>query len=277
MCNIIEVCMFQRWLSSLILCFPVCMASIDAGAKSMKVQDIPEPEEYRRITAENGSFGEFLKSLPLKNIPSIKCYNGSLIDLSVYSVFYCVDIPLLFRKDIEQCADWGMRLWAEYHRSAKKLDSFYLLNYSGSKEYFRSSGKTFSRFLEKAFISSNSFSLKNGCLAIIDEKLMPGDMFVQNENGGIGHVSMVIDSCEDRKGRRLYLIGFSFMPAQEFHIEKGEGEYGVDGWFSRDGYIRYLEKYYPYGKPVIRRFEPGKTTRGQAVSSFTTPGHIAHP
>jgi hypothetical protein len=80
---------------------------------------------------------------------------------------------------------------------------------------------------------------------------------------------MIMDVCENGQGERLYLIGFSFMPAQEFHIEKAPGRlagrstrrrgnsepYGKEGWFSYGGYIRYLEEYYPFGEPVLRRFE----------------------
>lgn len=225
------------------------------------IAKIPEPEGFHRIQNEKDSFGLFLRSLPLRDNSVIKSYAGTPIDVSRYELFYVIDIKLMFKKDIEQCADWAMRLWAEYHRSIHKLNTLYLFNYSGSKIYFKSSGKTYSQFLEKAFISSNSYSLKKGCLTVDDEKLIPGDLFVQNENGGIGHVSMVLDACENNKGQRLYLIGFSFMPAQEFHIEKGSGEYGTKGWFSRNGYIRYLNKFYPYGKPVIRRFEAGKAEK----------------
>jgi hypothetical protein len=220
---------------------------------------IPEPAGFHRIQNEKDSFGGFLRSLPLRSGSVIKSYNGTPIDISRYELFYVIDMNLLFKKDIEQCADWAMRLWAEYHHTADTLIAFYLFNYSGTKLYFKTSGKTYSQFLEKAFIATNSYSLKKGCLAVNEEKLLPGDMFVQNENGGIGHVSMVLDACENSKGRRLYLVGFSFMPAQEFHIEKGKGAYGTEGWFSRDGYIQYLNRYYPYGKPVIRRFEAGKT------------------
>jgi hypothetical protein len=79
-------------------------------------------------------------------------------------------------------------------------------------------------------------------------------MIVQNENGGIGHVSMIMDACKNEKGEELYLIGYSFMPAQEFHIEGARPEYGKDGWFSIEGYYRYLADYLDLGKPVLRRF-----------------------
>jgi hypothetical protein len=230
-----------------------------AAQKPVSIAAIPEPDGFHRIKNEKDSFGSFLRSLPLRDSAIIKSFTGAPIDASRYKLLCVIDIKLLFKKDIEQCADWAMRLWAEYHRSANKLNTLYLFNYSGSKTYFRTSGKTYSQFLEKALIATNSYSLKKGCRAVNEEKLMPGDMFVQNENGGIGHVSMILDACENSKGQRLYLVGFSFMPAQEFHVEKGSGEYGKLGWFSRDGYMAYLNRYYPYGKPVVRRFETGES------------------
>ena len=86
--------------------------------------------------------------------------------------------------------------------------------------------------------------------------LKPGDMIVQNRNGGIGHASVILDVCESKKGEKLYLIGYSFMPAQEFHIEKAEEKYGRDGWFTIEGYFRYLSEFLDFGEPVLRRFSP---------------------
>ena len=80
-------------------------------------------------------------------------------------------------------------------------------------------------------------------------------MIVQNQTGSIGHASMIVDACKNRKGEKLFLMGFSFMPAQEFHIEKAPAGYGKHGWFTVKGMQDFLEKYYPYGKPVLRRFK----------------------
>jgi len=87
--------------------------------------------------------------------------------------------------------------------------------------------------------------------------LKPGDMFVQNKDGGIGHVSLVVDCAKNINGEQIYLIGYGFIPAQEFHIEKAQTGYGIDGWFTKKGYEKYLSEYpfSPYGKPVIRSFE----------------------
>ena len=82
-------------------------------------------------------------------------------------------------------------------------------------------------------------------------------MFVQNKDGGIGHVSLVVDTAKNSIGKQIYLIGYGFIPAQEFHIEKAKKGYGIGGWFTKKGYEKYLSEFpfSPYGKPVIRRFE----------------------
>ncbi len=165
-------------------------------------------------------------------------------------------MPLLFRSNLEQCADFAMRFWAEYHRVAGKLDQFYLFDYGGNKKQFKLSGQSFVQFLKTSFANSNSHSLKQGCKPVKPDELIPGDLFVQNERGGVGHVSVIIDVCQSKEGKRLFLIGYSFMPAQEFHIEKAEEKYGIQGWFTIEGYTQYLKEYLDFGKPVLRRFEP---------------------
>jgi hypothetical protein len=138
-------------------------------------------------------------------------YNGRPI--RGFNVLAVADIPLLFQQDLEQCADFAMRLWAEYHKRARSLPKFYLFDYNGNRRNFSASEKTLVAFLKWSFANTNSHSLKRGCAKVASEAdLIPGDMLVQNENGGIGHVSVILDVCEKPGRPRLYLIGFSYMP-----------------------------------------------------------------
>ena len=130
---------------------------------------------------------------------------------------------------------------------------------------------SYREFLYNAFAYTNSHSLKQGGVDPVSESPLPerdqvnaprpGDMIVQNDTGGIGHVSMIVDECEDFDGNRLYLVGFSFMPAQEFHIERAPSfdihgkSFGKESWFTYEGYIEFVNRYYPYGTPVLRRFD----------------------
>jgi len=219
------------------------------------VQNIKTPKGYERIKTDVGSYSDWVRNLNLKKDKKIKTYDGSYLSPTSYDSFGVIDIPLLFKQDLEQCADYSMRLWAEYHKEKKILGKLYLFDYNGNRKLFKSSGKSYKSFLKWAMAYSNSHSLKKGTQKIDKKELIPGDMVVQNEGGGIGHVSVIVDVCKNAKEETLYLIGYSFMPAQEFHIEKASEKYGKEGWFSIEGYYKYLKENLDLGQPVLRRFE----------------------
>ena len=217
---------------------------------------IPVPQGYAREAYPSGSYSNWIQNLQLKTKPLILNYRGQAVESTFYQVFAVVRMPLLFQTDLEQCADFAMRFWAEYHRSAEKLDRLYLFDYGGHKIQFLQSGKSFTNFLKWAFSKTNSYSIKIGCRSVAADQLIPGDMLVQNEGGGVGHVSVVLDVCRSKGGNKLLLVGYSFMPAQEFHIERASDKYGTEGWYTVEGYIRYLFDNLNYGKPELRRFDP---------------------
>jgi hypothetical protein len=192
--------------------------------------------------------------MPLKPDNAILSHAGDTVPPGFYRVLAVSGLPLMFRDDLEQCADWCFRLWAEYHRESGKTDRLYLFNYGGRRKLFSKSGKTFRGFLRWAMANANSFSLKAGCAAAETTDLAPGDMLVQNRDGGIGHVSVAVDACRDSSGNRFYLFGYGFMPAQEFHLERADPELGRDGWFTLEGYLEYLARHFDYGHPAFRRF-----------------------
>lgn len=232
---------------ALLLAAPLCGQTRDVGS-------IPAPQGYRRSSCPAGSFAAWVARLPLRLGDSVRTFDGRDVS-GQYDVLAVVDLPLLFRADLEQCADWCLRLWAEYHKGSGTLDQLYLFDYNGRRKFFRNGGRTYSRFLKWSMDNANSYSLLRGCAAVDTADIRPGDMFVQNRRGGIGHVSMVLDACKDSAGRRLYLVGYSYMPAQEFHVERAAAQYGTDGWFSYQGYCRYLKDQIDLGEPKLRRFK----------------------
>ena len=240
-------------IAPILLAFGFALPTVSRGDGLSLSQTIPAPSGYTRVRTEPGSYGRFLQTLPVKSDKRILAFNGNLIrDFNVLAV---ADLPLLFHQDLEQCADFAMRLWAEYHQRAHALDHLYLFDYNGKRKTFRSSGKSYLDFLRTSFANANSYSLKRGCAPVLSAgSLVPGDMLIQNQDGGIGHVSVILDVAEAPGKPRLYLIGFSFMPAQEFHIEKAAGDKGLEGWFTLEGYQRFLMEILPFGPPVLRRF-----------------------
>jgi hypothetical protein len=233
----------------------VCACSIGICQESTIRNSIQVPGGFQRELYPDGGYSHWIQNLALKSKPVIINYKGQVVESGLYRVLGVVQMPLLFQSDLEQCADFAMRFWAEYHKSEGKLNKLYLFDYSGHKMLFATSGKSYTNFLKSAFANSNSHSLKSGCKSVSESDIVPGDMLVQNERGGIGHVSVVMDACKNKEGKRLFLIGYSFMPAQEFHIEKASDSYGSEGWFTLEGYTQYLRDNLNYGKPELRRFD----------------------
>ncbi|MFT5107676.1 MAG: hypothetical protein ACI9UA_003310 [Pseudoalteromonas tetraodonis] len=231
------------------------LLSAQGLAEDKTVRQLPLPTGYERGTYAKGSYSHWLQNAPLKKTNTIDLYDGRSYKpgSNWYQVAAVLDFPLLFDQDLEQCADFAMRLWAEYHAAKGKHTELYLFNYDGSKQKLTSASK-YRNFLRLAMANSNSHSIKKGAKKITPEDLRPGDMFVQNNNGGIGHVSVIIDVANSKTTGKpdLYQVGFSFMPAQEFHIEKAPNN---RGWFTREGFEKLLkQRLGSLGEPVLRRF-----------------------
>lgn len=216
---------------------------------------MPPPPGYTAVEYPADSFSGFVQRLPLKADTTILGHDGRAVEAPYFHVLRVVDLPLLFSADLEQCADQCMRFWAEYHRARNGLNALYLFEYGGKRMYFRERKQSLRAFLRRAFAYSNSHSLKKGCRVVPPDQVRPGDMIVQNDTGGIGHVSMVVHMCRSAGGEPLYLIGFAFIPAQQFHIERAPEGYGTAGWFTLEGFFRYLHDAFDFGRPVLRRFE----------------------
>jgi len=241
-------------LATVLLALSATRLCAQDGART--VASIPAPAGCVRIASPDASFGRWIQSLPLRQSQTIALCDGGTVADDAYHVLGVLDMKLLFKQDIEQCADWAMRLWAEWHRERGALDKLFLFTYGGVRRPFAASGKTYAQFLKWAFANTNSYSLMKGCREITAADARPGDLVVQNERGGVGHVSVVMDACSSATGQRYYLMGYSFMPAQEFHLEGAIDDYGMEGWFTLDGFFRFLRDNIPCGEPVLRRW-PG--------------------
>jgi hypothetical protein len=241
----------QRFLQLLFVILVISRLSAD----SLSIRSaIPLPAGYTRYVCPANSFGAWLGSQHVKSDHCIRTFTGNCMPQDYFNTYAVLDMPLLFKADLEQCADFAMRLWAEYFKQTGHLEQLTLFDYNGHVKRFANAGQSYAAFLKQAFSTTNSYSLKKGCADVPPDSLIPGDLLVQNSDGGIGHVSVIVDVALSGSHQKIYLIGFSFMPAQEFHIEKAPTEFGIDGWFTLKGYLYYLDTYMPYGKPVYRRF-----------------------
>lgn len=212
---------------------------------------INPPSGYTRPASGTGELVTFLRNHPLKKAGSeVLLYNGkpkpnqenhvAVFDLS------------LSNRDLQQCADSAIRIFAEYYWSVGAYDkiAFHLTNgfymeytkwrdgnrikvdgnevsWYKAKSY-DDSYEEFLRYLDMVFAYAGTLSLSSECDRISPEDLMPGDLFLQG--GSPGHCIVVVDMAVDAQGSKCYLLAQGYMPAQEFHILKNP-LHSEDPWY----------------------------------------------
>ncbi len=238
--------------------------SKEARVRSLEATFAPPPG-YTRVAVEPGSFGAWLRGLPLR--PSgtpVRDFRGGQVlaadDLRLAAVAE-LDVGTA---NLQQCADSIIRLHAEWlwvqgqkDRIAYRFTSGDLASWpryaagerakiSGSKvKWVRSSAADSSRssfraYLELVFTYAGTLSLQAEKQRPSRESVRPGDFFVLG--GSPGHAVLVLDVAEDAAGQRVALLGQGFIPAQDFQVLSP----GQDGpWFS----LQADEVATPFWKP----------------------------
>ena len=77
-------------------------------------------------------------------------------------------------------------------------------------------GGNFQKFLVRVFAEAGTASLQAELRPVGKTSLVPGDVLIQG--GYPGHAVLVLDAADTAEGKRLLLIGQSYMPAQQFHV-----------------------------------------------------------
>jgi len=200
------------------------------------------PKGYVRSSLPEGSFGVWLRALPLlPGTPAVKLFDGSLkVNQTAQAAVIDIDVG---SRDLQQCADAVMRLRAEYLRAAAKDQQIcfrfsdgtdavwsdwqegYRARAQGKRMVFeRSAGKdasyaSFRKYLNVVFSYAGTMSLQNELQRAPDTKtILPGDVFIKG--GFPGHAVIVLDVAERSDGDRIFLLAQSYMPAQQIHVLK---------------------------------------------------------
>jgi len=245
--------------------------TIDKSGKNIKERFLC-PDGFERVQSRKGSFGEYLREFPLKDFGSpVLLYNGEKKRSNVHvSVF---DMPLV-DADLIQCADAVMKLRAEYLYREKRFDEicFHITNsmevpfsrfvngerviVSGNKTEWKggfkkgSSRDIFEQYLRFIYAYAGTLSLSREA----KQKALPdieiGDFFIFG--GSPGHVVLVLDVAKNREGKKIMLLGQSYMPSQEFHVLKSFEN--ISPWyFVEDDVLRTPE--WTFEKGCLRSFD----------------------
>ena len=213
---------------------------INQSGKNILERFLP-PKNYERVEISENSFGAFLRKFPLKEYGSpVLMYNGQTKRNNVHiSVF---NMPLL-NVDLIQCADAVIKLRAEYLYNQKRYSEiqFHITNgmlvpfekfangerviVSGNKTQWESGYKkgfgrdVFEEYLRFIYSYAGTYSLSQEAKKKDISNIEIGDFFIYG--GSPGHVVLVLDIAIDKgTGKKIMLLGQSYMPSQEFHVLK---------------------------------------------------------
>ncbi len=209
----------------------------------------PVPAGCQRVEVAAGSWGEWLRWLPLKPVGAkARLYNGQPKDRpDVVAAVVDIDVP---PQDLQQCADAVIRLRAEYVFSHDPNKVHFHLT-TGYDFWFSDfvAGRTFrvaneqvlpatrpaeapthaalARYLVPTFGYAGTMSLSRELRLVPLAAVQPGDVLIHG--GAPGHAVLVVDVAENTTTHQKYmLLAQSYMPAQSIHVLH-EG-WGASAW-----------------------------------------------
>lgn len=219
---------------------------------ALTVGDISAPTGYTRV---EGSYAEFMRSLPLKKRGSkVQLYTGGNARLQFLSTAV-IDLPVL--SNSEQCADVTMRLRAEYLFSQGRYSEIRFHDVNGNTLQYHggASHKSLEKFLKRAYGICSTYSVSRETTPRPIREVRPGDVLVYpaRKSKRLGHALIVIDVA--RKGNKVAIMcAEGNTPARELHIVRNLNPIH-NPWFFFDGdENRLWVSIFHFGKDELRHY-----------------------
>jgi len=235
------------------------------------------PTGYARKEAPSTSFAQYLRNLPLKADGAEVTYYDERKKRN-YGVYEAVVDLEIGKRDLHQCADAVMRLWAEHHYEQKEYDKIHFnftngfrVDYNewrkgkrivvkGNRSYWSQSAspsdsyRTFWKYMEIIFSYAGTLSLEKELKAVSVEEMKIGDVFIQG--GSPGHAVIVVDMAEnDATGEKVFLLAQSYMPAQEIQVLSNPNSETMGPWYSLDFGERLRTPEWGFLRGDLKRFD----------------------
>ena len=236
------------------------------------------PDGFVRIDSNQESFGSYLRRLPLKpdGAPVLYFDGRTKSNNQVYEAV--VDLPI-GKRDLHQCADAVMRLWATYLWEQKRYAEIHFNFVSGFRADYlewmrgnriRMNGKRAEgdkkaepsntaedlwAFLEMVFSYAGTASLAHELKAVSIDEMEAGDVFIIG--GSPGHAVIVLDVADHQSTHeRIFMLGQSYMPAQETQILTNRNNTEFSPWYSVSATGKTLNTpEYTFKITDLKRFE----------------------
>lgn len=226
---------------------------LQRDAAGALAESIAVPDGFVRAPVAPGSFGEWLRHLPLKAGDGVVLHDGRPVtDHGTVAAVIDIDVG---RGDLQQCADAVMRLRAEYLFSRRLTGLIGFELYSGERYRFEAytegqtpipsgeriawqsgpprdrSHASLRRWLDivYGFASTRSLAHELQPVESLGDAAI-GDIFIHP--GSPGHAVIIVDLAVDpTDGRKLALLAQSSMPARDVHVLRNTLVPQLGPWF----------------------------------------------
>ncbi|MDY0236574.1 MAG: DUF4846 domain-containing protein [Gudongella sp.] len=239
------------------------------------VERYPTPKGYTRMEVEKNSFGEFLRNQKLKAYgEKVLYYDGR--EKSSYGVYDSVLDVDIGDRDLHQCADAVMLLRAEYLYSQGLYDEISFHFVSGFKaeykkwmegyrikvegnsvSYYKAtdpsqSYESFRSYMNMVMAYASTLSLENELKSISIDDMEIGDVFIIG--GSPGHAVIIFDMAVNQEQEKIFLLGQSYMPAQQTQILLNPMDKNFSPWYSLKGKEKLITPQYDFELDDLKRF-----------------------
>jgi Domain of unknown function (4846) len=213
---------------------------------------IKPPLGFERSPAADGSFGAWLRALPVKaDGVGVKLFNGTAkARQDVHAAVIDIDVGT---RDLQQCADAIMRLRAEWQFATGRKDAI-AFNFTGggrvpyaryakgqrtdetgtrwfAKAKSDTSYTGFRAYMDLVFAFAGTASLEKELKPVAGNDIQIGDVFIKG--GFPGHAVLVVDVAENKLTRaKRFLLAQSYMPAQDIHVLKNPANGDGSPWYA---------------------------------------------
>ncbi len=232
------------------------------------------PPDFARIQTSSASFAGWLRGLPVKpGRPAVKLFDGR--DKAFQRAQWLVLDVDVGERNLQQCADAVMRLYAEWQWSSDQRQHICFRYTSGHRidwprwaQGFRPkvrgrrvtnrrrakpdhSYRSFRSYLTSIFTYAGTASLSRDLRPVTDPRdIRPGDVFIKG--GFPGHAVIVVDVVENANKERRFALAQSYMPAQDIHVLRRPGE--SDPWYVIDPERELVTPEWTFAWSDLKRF-----------------------
>ncbi|MDR2205915.1 MAG: DUF4846 domain-containing protein [Flavobacteriaceae bacterium] len=228
---------------------------INKDKNTIKERFLP-PENFVWMEEKPDSFGYFIENFPLKSYGSriLKFDGTEIATQNLHEAIFDIDVG---NRDLQQCADAVIRLRAEYLFKTKQFGEIKFHFTSGDlatwNDYkngirafvngnnvsfqktqdFDDSYQNFRNYLDLVFSYAGTISLNRETFPVsAAENLKTGDILITP--GSPGHVVFIVGVCKNSEGKKLYLLGEGFTPAQSIHVLANPFRPEISPWYELD-------------------------------------------